>query len=80
MQEAPVVGGSMVDEENRVIWRKLGRREPGKLVRRIRAVTTSLHPGLRLRMLDAVFPPVQVDWESRPYHLGWVLDSWLGQL
>jgi hypothetical protein len=80
MQQAPVVGRSIIDDEDRVIWRKLGRREPGKLVRQVRAVTTSLGPGFRLRMLDSIFPPVQVDWESRPYHLGWVLDGWLGQL
>ena len=80
MQRVPVVGSSIIDEENRLIWRKLGRREPGKLVRQVRAATTSLATGFRLGMLDAVFPPVQVDWESRPYHLGWVLDAWLGHL
>ena len=70
----------LIDEANLVIWRKLGRREPGKLVRQLRAVTTSLAPDFRLGVLDALFPPGKVDWESRPYHLGWVLDSWLGHL
>jgi len=80
MQRSPAARRSIIDDANRVIWRKLGRREPGKLVRQIRAVTTSLDPRFRLGMLDAVFPPVKIDWESRPYHLGWVLDGWLGHL
>jgi len=73
-------GRPLIDSENGVIWRKIARREPGKLLRQIRAATTSLHSGLRLGPLDALFPPGRVDWESRPYHLGWVLDAWLGRL
>jgi hypothetical protein len=79
-QLQPVSRRPLIDDENGVIWRKLARREPGKLLRRIRAGTTSLHPGLRLGLLDRVFPPGTIDWESRPYHLAWVLDSWLGHV
>ena len=32
---------------------------------------------LRLEFLDPMFPPRSQDWESRPYHLGWVLHAWL---
>jgi hypothetical protein len=75
-----VPGRPLIDAEKGAIWRKVARREPGKLVRQLRAASTSLHPGLRLGFLDALFPPGRVDWESRPYHLGWVLDAWLGRL
>jgi hypothetical protein len=78
MREAPEVGHSLIDDANGVIWRKVARRDPRKLVRGLRAGSTRLHPALRLGWLDAAFPPTVVDWESRPYHLGWVLHTWLG--
>jgi hypothetical protein len=74
----PEINGSLIDSDVQIIWRKVGRREPKKLVRGIRAVSTAARPGLRLRALDTVFPPVSVDEESRPYHLGWILRTWLG--
>ncbi len=80
LQDAPVAGNRLIDDANLVIWRKLGRREPKKLVRQLNAVTTSLNSGFRLPGIESIFPPVSIDWESRPYHLGWVLDSWLGRL
>jgi hypothetical protein len=80
LQHTPSVDRSLIDEANLVIWRKLARREPSKFVRKLNAVTSSFSPNLRLPMLDTLFPPVSVDWESRPYHLGWVLDGWLGHL
>jgi hypothetical protein len=30
--------------------------------------------------LDTVFPPTEIEHESRPYHLGWVLYTWLSRL
>jgi hypothetical protein len=60
-----------------VIWRKVARREPRKLVRGLRAGTTRVHPGLRLPVLDQVFRPGIVDHECRPYELGWLLFAWL---
>ena len=56
------------------------RGEQESEARQLRAVATSIAPGFRLGALDALFPPGKVDWESRPYHLGWILDSWLGHL
>jgi hypothetical protein len=35
-------------------------------------------PGARLAWLDRLYPPVRIDFESRPYHLGWILYAWLG--
>jgi len=77
MAEASEVGHSLVDEENAVIWRKVGRAEPGKLVRTIRAGTSLVNQGLRLPPLDTLFRSTRIDYECRPYHLGWILDTWL---
>lgn len=66
----------LVDERLGVIWRKVGRREPPKAVRKARAVLSSVHPRLRLRVLDVVFPPARIDVECRPYELGWLLYAW----
>jgi len=79
MKEAAEVGHSLIDEDCPTIWRKVGRAEPGKLVRGVRAAASRLHPALRIGWLDALFPPNRVEYESRPYHLGWVLDTWLAQ-
>lgn len=80
MVQAAEIDTCLIDDEHAVIWRKVARREPGKLVRSARAVATSVHHGFRANALDAVFPPRTIDWESRPYHLGWVLSCWLGGL
>jgi hypothetical protein len=77
MDEAVEVGHSLIDEENGVIWRKVARAEPGKLVRGIRAGMSRVNQGLRLTPLDMLFRATQIDYECRPYHLGWVLDTWL---
>ena len=66
-------GGSLVDPRAGIIWRKVARREPGKLSRSLQALASRLSPALRVPGLDAVFPPRVVDWESRPYHMGWLL-------
>ena len=79
MEVASEVGHSLIDEEALVIWRKVGRVEPGKLLRTLRAGASRLRPGLRLRPLDGIFPPTRVDYECRPYHLGLVLDTWLAR-
>jgi hypothetical protein len=58
------------------VWRKVGRREPAKAARKLAAVTTSLRPGWHLPAIDAVLPPNQVDYECRPYELGWLVYAW----
>ena len=37
----------------------------------------ALKPSLHLPWLEAAFPPNQVDYECRPYELGWLLYAWL---
>lgn len=73
----PEVPASLVTEQKGVIWRKVGRREPPKAVRAVSAATTAIRPGFHLPGLDSVFPPSKVDYECRPYELGWLLYAWL---
>ncbi|MGW5421711.1 hypothetical protein [Streptomyces sp. NPDC003943] len=70
----------MILDDLGVTWRKVYRGDPKKAVRAARGVSTRLVPGLRLGPLDAVFRPVAVDRECRPYEFGWMLYAWLGTL
>lgn len=67
---------SLIDEAQGVIWRKVARRGPGKLVRGLQATASCLHARLRAPGVDLLFPPVSVDYETRPYHMGWILHAW----
>ena len=69
-------GGTLIDEESCAIWRKVARREPRKLTRRMQAAVSAVHPALRVPGTDIVFPAIAVDWECRPYHLAWILYAW----
>jgi hypothetical protein len=68
---------ALVLDELALTWRKEARADPRKLVRGLRAVATGVHAGMRLGVLDRVYPPVAVDRECRPYELGWLLFAWL---
>ena len=77
LMRAPELDGqSLVDEPAGVIWRKVARREPGKLTRYLQAGLSRVSAELPASTLDALFPPTAIDFEDRPYHLGWVLYSW----
>lgn len=76
---SPEIRGSLIDKEADLIWRKVARREPRKLTRYLQAGSSMIHPSLRLPGLDFLFPPVSVDYEDRPYHLGWLLYAWPAQ-
>jgi hypothetical protein len=73
----PEVVATLVSPEKGVIWRKVARREPKKAARALAALTTSISPRLRIPGLDVLFPPNRVDYECRPYELGWLLYAWL---
>jgi hypothetical protein len=76
LEQSPELGGaSLIDESAGLIWRKVARREPGKLSRSLQAVASRLLPALRVPGLDYAFPPVATDFEDRPYHLGWLLHA-----
>jgi hypothetical protein len=76
----PETRESMISVPEAVVWRKVGRREPGKWVRSASAVTTALRPGWHLPLLDTVFPPGRIDHECRPYEFGWLLYAWRSPL
>jgi hypothetical protein len=72
----PEIAGSLIDYEAGIIWRKVARQEPLKASRTVQALASRVHPSLRVRGLDLVFPPTFVDHESRPYEMGWILHAW----
>ncbi|MCX5673899.1 MAG: hypothetical protein NTX87_02725 [Planctomycetota bacterium] len=72
----PEIAGSLIDDEAGIIWRKVARQEPLKMSRTVRALASRLHPALRMQGLDLMFPPTFVDYESRPYEMGWILHAW----
>lgn len=76
LAHSPEIGASLIDPEADLIWRKVARREPGKLSRYLQAAASRLHPALRVPGMNALFPPVAIDYENRPYHLGWLLYAW----
>lgn len=67
---------SLIDPSADLIWRKVARHEPGKLSRGVQALASRAHPSLRVPGLGVAFRPGAVDFECRPYHLGWLLYTW----
>ena len=70
------ITGSLIDTEWNFIWCQADRREHIQLVRGLRAIASRLHPAIRLPAVNVAFPPNSVDYESRPYHIGWFLHAW----
>ncbi len=73
LNDPPELAGSLIDHACGVIWRKVARREPGKVSRGVQALASRVHPRLRVPGLGAVLRPGRIDYECRPYHLGWLL-------
>lgn len=63
--------------EKPVIWRKVGRGDPRKLVRGLAALRTAVLPGTSMPGVGLLFPPGTIDHECRPYEIGWMLYAWL---
>jgi hypothetical protein len=76
LASAPEIGGSLIDTQTGVVWRKVARREPFKVSRRTQALASRVHTSLRVPGLDRVFRPNAIDYESRPYEMGWTLYAW----
>jgi len=72
----PEVLDELVSERLNVVWRKVGRHEQRKIVRGVAAITTSAHPRFHLPLIDRIWPPGRIDYECRPYELGWLLYAW----
>ncbi|MBL7501233.1 hypothetical protein I6A84_28965 [Frankia sp. CNm7] len=76
---SPEIGTTLVDERLGVTWRKVARKDRGKLVRGARGAAIGMNRRARLGALDVMFTPRAVDYETRPYELGWLLDAWLAR-
>ena len=76
LTDPPEIRGSLIDAQAGAIWRKVARHEPGKLVRGLQAAASRLHPALRAPGVNALFRPGWIDYETRPYHMGWILHAW----
>ena len=76
LRDAREIAGSLIDTKTGVIWRKVARNEPGKLVRSLNAAASRLHPSFRVPGADMLFRPGAIDFETRPYHMGWILHTW----
>jgi len=74
--EHPESRADLIADELAVIWRKVGRRDPAKLVRMARSAASARAPGRRLPWLDVLFPPGRIDRECRPFELGLLLYAW----
>ena len=66
----------LIDSDAGLIWRKVARSEPAKLSRGVQALASYIHPAMRIGGLDRIFKPGKIDYECRPYHLGWLLYAW----
>jgi hypothetical protein len=77
MKLSPEIGKTLIDEHEVLIWRKVARKEPRKFTRSVRAITTRIHPTWRIPWMDSLFPATEIDFEDRPYHLGWVIHTWM---
>lgn len=67
---------SLIDRSADLIWRKVARHEPNKLSRSVQALASRAHSSFRVPGLGMAFRPGAVDFECRPYHLGWLLYAW----
>jgi len=72
----PETPAELVADELGVVWRKVGRREPSKFVRKARSAASATAVGMQLPWLDVLFPPGRVERECRPFELGWLLYAW----
>jgi len=61
----PESAEALLLDDPAITWRKVARNDPRKLVRGVRAGATRIAPGIRLSVLDRMFPPGPVDHECR---------------
>ncbi len=80
LRTSPEIGGeSLIDTGADLIWRKIARHEPGKASRGVQAIASRVHPSFRVPGIDTVFKPGRIDFETRPYHMGWIFHAWTPQ-
>lgn len=76
LQQSPEIGGSLIDEKSGIVWRKVARRERFKAVRTAQALASRIHPSLRVPGTNWLARPGWIDFECRPYEMGWLLHAW----
>ena len=67
---------SLIDTEKKIIWRSIARRQPGRLAIGLQSIASYIHPEIRFPGMNVFFPAVSIDYESRPYHMAWILHAW----
>ena len=67
---------NLVLQDQGIVWRDIERREPGKFSRRARGLCCVLGLNGVQRYLGDLFSKFKVNYECRPYHLGWILYAW----
>ena len=73
LQTHPECVEPLVAPDLGVVWRKVGRREPPKAARTVAALAGRVSPRISVPGVDRLWPPGRVDYECRPYELGWLL-------
>jgi hypothetical protein len=75
------IKGSLIDTDRSLIWRKVGRRGIDRIfVSGLQAAASRFHPALRTPLLNVLFPGNTVEYETRPYHMGWILHAWPAEI
>jgi hypothetical protein len=77
LSQHPETPEPMIERDPPMIWRKVARADRAKIVRGISAGASRVVPGIRVPGLGAMFRPRVIDYECRPYELGWLLYAWL---
>ncbi len=70
------LNANMVLEDSGMIWREIRRREPNKFSRKIRSLCCVLGMDESHKLTGRCFNDFVINYECRPYHLGWVLYAW----
>lgn len=66
----------LVLQDQGIVWRDIERREPEKFSRSARGLCCVLGLNGIQRSLGNLFGKFKVNYECRPYHLGWILYAW----
>jgi hypothetical protein len=76
---SPEIGSSLTDERLGVTWRKVARGDRNKTIRGARGAAIAVNKRARIDVLDVMFKPRTIDYETRPYELGFLLDAWMSR-
>lgn len=66
----------MVLEDKGIIWRDIKRREPKRFSRMARSLCCVTGMDKLHKLVGGCFDKFIINYECRPYHLGWILYAW----